>query len=246
MRSDSRDSIDVLLDNALSSYVAAKPPAGLEKRVVKSCRRSVANSQFTLPGWAWSAIAASAVCAVAVAAALIPSTSISAGHSPFSILPLWLESIEATALSTSIRESSFFFPFLDVMHVIGLALMLGPLMMFDLRLIGVLWKNHRVSKIAAKFLPLAVAGFFVVAVTGGLLFWSKPLAYYARIYFRIKVLLMALAFLNALLFHATIERRLAEWDSALPPPGQARLAGVLGLILWTAVVFAGRFMAVQP
>jgi hypothetical protein len=79
-----------------------------------------------------------------------------------------------------------------------------------------------------------------------LLFWSNPLEYYGRVYFRIKVVLMLLAFLNAVIFHATIERKLAIWDSSLPPPPQARLAGVLGLVLWTAVVFAGRFMAVEP
>jgi hypothetical protein len=79
-----------------------------------------------------------------------------------------------------------------------------------------------------------------------LLFWAKPLAYYGRFYFRLKVVLMVLAFLNALIFHATIERKIAIWDNTLPPPPRARLAGVLGLVLWTAVVFAGRFMAVEP
>jgi hypothetical protein len=249
MLSDGRDAIDLLLDSALSSYVAAKPSAGLEKRVIKCCRPAAPKKPlFTLPNWIWSAAAASAVCAIIVAAAWIPSisTSIFGVDSPSLILPRWLESIEATQFSTSIRESSFFFPFLDVMHVIGLVLMLGPLMMLDLRLIGVLWKSSRVSKIATKFIPLALAGFVIVAVTGGLLFWAKPLAYYGRFYFRLKVVLMVLAFLNALIFHATIERKIAIWDNTLPPPPRARLAGVLGLVLWTAVVFAGRFMAVEP
>jgi hypothetical protein len=62
-------------------------------------------------------------------------------------------------------------------------------------------------------------------------------------YFRIKIGLIFLAALNALIFHSTIDRRRAEWDTTLPPPPQARVAGMLGLLLWTGVIFTGRYMA---
>ncbi len=80
-------------------------------------------------------------------------------------------------------------------------------------------------------------------VTGVLLFISMPLKCYHSIFFPIKMALLVLSGLNALLFHATIYRRMAEWDNDSVPPFQARLAGIVSLVLWVGVIAAGRNMA---
>ena len=59
----------------------------------------------------------------------------------------------------------------------------------------------------------------------------------------IPAVLILAAGLNAFVFHVTIDRRRAEWDSVLPTPAGARMAGLFGIVLWTAVIFAGRYMA---
>jgi hypothetical protein len=110
-------------------------------------------------------------------------------------------------------------------------------------LIGVLWTNDPVSKVEARFLPITVAGFLAVVTTGVLLFISEPVKCYESTYFRVKMGLILVAGLNALVFHTTIDRRHDDWDTALPTPTAARVAGVLGLLVWTAVIFAGRYMA---
>lgn len=152
----------------------------------------------------------------------------------------WLQD---TPASTAIRESTAFWPILEGSHLLGMALMMAPVMMYDFRLIGVKWKADPVSKVKWSFLPVTFFGFALMFVTGAILFWSEPLKCYKSGYFRIKVVALILAGLNALVFHSTIDRTTAKWDMASPPPFRARIAGIMSLTLWAAVIFAGRYTA---
>lgn len=152
----------------------------------------------------------------------------------------WLQD---TPISTSLRESTTLWPVLEGSHLLGMALMMAPVMMYDFRLIGVKWKADPVSKVKWSFLPITFFGFTLMVVTGALLLWSEPLKCYKSGYFRIKVVALILAGLNAMVFHSTIDRTTAQWDNSLPTPFRARVAGILSLTLWTAVIFAGRYTA---
>lgn len=152
----------------------------------------------------------------------------------------WLQD---TQFSTWLRESTTLWPVLEGSHLLGMALMMAPVMMYDFRLIGVKWKADPVSKVKWSFLPITIGGFILMVVTGVLLLWSEPLKCYKSVYFRIKIVALILAGLNALVFHSTIDRTTAQWDNDHPPPFRARMAGVLSLTLWTAVIFAGRYTA---
>jgi hypothetical protein len=160
-----------------------------------------------------------------------------------SVLLQFCQWLQNTPISTSIRESTAFWPILEGSHLIGMALMMAPVMMYDFRLIGVKWKSDPVSKVKWGFLPVTFFGFTLMVVTGVILFWSEPLKCYMSVYFRIKVVALILAGLNALVFHSSIDRTTAQWDMASPPPFRARMAGVLSLTIWTAVIFAGRYTA---
>jgi hypothetical protein len=151
--------------------------------------------------------------------------------------------LQQTSIGTQIRESELVFPIIEGTHLLSLALMMAPVIMYDLRLIGVLWRNEPVSRIKAQFLPFTFFGFGVMVITGSLLFWSEPVKCFNSFYFRLKVLALILAGLNALVFHSTIDRSSAEWDSQATPPQRARMAGYASLITWAAVIFAGRYTA---
>jgi hypothetical protein len=160
-----------------------------------------------------------------------------------SIVGEWCARLEASSLSVRIRESQYFWWYIEGGHLMALAVMLGPAMMLDLRLLGVLWTKDPVSKVEARFLPITLAGFLIVISTGLVLFISEPVKCYESPYFRVKMCLILAAGINALVFHSTIDRRRDEWDKVLPTPTGARIAGILGLLIWTAVIFAGRYMA---
>lgn len=151
--------------------------------------------------------------------------------------------LEETAASIAIRESILVYPLIETTHVLTLCLFLGLLALLDLRLTGFALRGVAVSEVAGRLLPLALAGFAVMAVSGALLFYSGPVKAWANPFFRIKVAMIALAGVNAWIFHNTIYRRVAAWDRDPVPPARARAAGFCSLVLWCGVVICGRLQA---
>jgi hypothetical protein len=158
------------------------------------------------------------------------------------LLPL-MQWLEATPGSVALRESIMVYPLVESAHVLSLCLFLGLIALMDLRLLGVGLRGVPVSEVAGRLLPIAFTGFALMVVSGGLLFYSGPLRAYGNIFFRVKMAMIALAGLNAYLFHITIYRRVAVWDADPVPPFRAKLAGVLSLFLWCGVVISGRMQA---
>jgi hypothetical protein len=66
---------------------------------------------------------------------------------------------------------------------------------------------------------------------------------YNNVYFRIKVVAMVLAAVNALFYHRFTERRIIQWDDAPGPPAAARMAGLVSISVWMTVILAGRMMS---
>jgi hypothetical protein len=152
----------------------------------------------------------------------------------------WLDS---TPFATAFRESRYMYPVVEGSHVLGLALSVGTVMWFDLRLIGATMRRHTVSEVFRSLQPWMIVGFAVMVATGALLFASHAAQAYQSVYFRIKLVLLCLTVVNVVIFHSTIDLRRAEWEEALIPPLQARIAGAVSLLLWVGVIAAGRLMA---
>jgi hypothetical protein len=153
---------------------------------------------------------------------------------------LWLQN---TPWGTAIRESTLVFPIIETIHVLGLGLSVGTVAVFDLRLLGRALRREPVSQIMSQIMPWSIAGLVVMFLTGGLLFWCQALKAYDSVYFRIKLVLLLLAGVNALVFQLTVYRSMAAWDKAEVTPLQARLTGGLSLALWIGIIAAGRTMA---
>jgi hypothetical protein len=160
----------------------------------------------------------------------------------FSVLHFceWLANTDG---SVALHESIYVYPVIESIHVLTLCLFLGLAVMLDLRLLGVGLARTPVSQLTERLMPWTVAGFVVMVISGALLFYGIPVRTYQNIFFRIKVVLLILSGLNAFVFHSTIYRRVAEWDTAPVPPLRARLAGGFSLLFWAGVVVAGRMIA---
>ena len=152
----------------------------------------------------------------------------------------WLQDL---SWATDLRESEWMFPIVEGTHVIALALSVGTLMVMDLRLAGWLMRRERVSEVSGQLMPYSLTGFTIMFVTGILLFCSQALKAYGSVWFQVKLAMLLLAGINALVFELTLRRTVTEWDTQESPPFRARLAGILGMILWTGVIAAGRTMA---
>lgn len=155
----------------------------------------------------------------------------------------WFEAVDALPSSVAIRESLWGYPILLTAHVVAMCLFAGLIIMMDLRLVGVAYRQTPVSQIQKRLFPWQMVGMTLSAITGSALFYGQPLRYYGKVFFWIKVMLMILAGLNALAFHFTTYRSVAKWDTDTVLPVGARLAGAFSLALWAGVVMTGRLTA---
>ncbi|MDO8376814.1 MAG: hypothetical protein Q7S91_06430 [Aquabacterium sp.] len=126
------------------------------------------------------------------------------------------------------------YPVLEVVHLVGIALLLGNLVLLELRVLGVA-KALPLPALARAALAVALFGFGLAAGSGLLMFASQPLELLANRAFTLKMGLLMLAGTNAAMFHA--RGGLHKLDAT------AQLQTVLSLGIWLAVITCGRFIA---
>ena len=154
-----------------------------------------------------------------------------------------LQWLQQTGVAIQIRDSLFAFPLLESVHVIGLALVFGTIAILDLRLLGVASTNRAVSRVMADILTWTWAAFVLTAATGGLMFITNAVVYFHNTFFRAKMILLALAAVNMLVFELTARRTLRVWDDApASPPRSAKVVATLSLVLWVGVIVTGRII----
>jgi len=153
----------------------------------------------------------------------------------------WCKALEGTRVGEIVRESAF--PYIEGVHVLGLALSVGTVVWFDLRLVGATMRSRPVSDVFRDLKGWMIGGFCLMFLSGGLLFTAHAAKAYASGYFRVKIALIVLAGVNTAAYHLTIDRRRAEWGNLPVPPWGARAAGLLSLVLWFSVIAAGRIFA---
>jgi len=153
----------------------------------------------------------------------------------------WFKALEDTRIGEIVRESAF--PYIEGAHVLGLALSVGTVVWFDLRLLGATMRSRPVQEVFRDLKVWMVAGFCLMFLSGALLFTAHAAKAYANVYFRAKIALIVLAGVNTAVYHLTIDRSRAEWSDAAIPPRGVRLAGLVSLVAWFSVIAAGRFFA---
>lgn len=158
-------------------------------------------------------------------------------------LPGILTAIEQSGFGEWVRLTPHLYPILMSLHVVGIALLIGPAVAMDLRLLGVARHVVPVSVATRYLLPISHAGFAVVALTGLTMFSGVALTVGTSSAAPWKLGLIILAGLNIAAFHAGVYRSVRNWDIDASPPIRAKIAAILSVSTWTGVVFAGRFLA---
>jgi hypothetical protein len=151
--------------------------------------------------------------------------------------------LSETSVSVAVHESVWAFPIVETIHVLGLCLFMGIAVLTDLRLLGITLREVRVSDLMKRLLPWTTIGAVIMVVSGLATFLNDPVRYYNNIFFRVKVVMLVLALINAWVFHSGVFHRVAKWDLDRITPKQAKVAGAVSLVLWSAIVVAGRMIA---
>lgn len=154
----------------------------------------------------------------------------------------FLNSLEQTSLATAIRESTWMFPTVETLHVLSIVLVVGTIMIVDLRLLNVASRRRPVSELMNEVLPWTWGAFACAVVTGGLLFSSSAMKYAHSAVFEFKMVMLLIAGINMGVFHLGAYRKVHLWDREVMTPTGARIAGALSLAIWVTVVSLGRWI----
>jgi len=156
--------------------------------------------------------------------------------------PAWAVWLEATAVGIAMRQWLWLYPAVEIVHIVGFVVLVGAAFMFDLRLLG-LARATPVSALADHLLRWARLAHVLVVPSGTLMFVAHATEMSSNPAFRVKLVLIAAALVNAGLFHRWPFRAVGDWDTELAAPLPARLAGALSIALWTGVIACGRLLA---
>lgn len=156
--------------------------------------------------------------------------------------PAWLAWLETTGFAVAMRQWLWLYPIVEIVHIVGFVVLVGAAFMLDLRLLG-LGRGLPVSALADHLLRWSRWALVLVIPSGVAMFTAHATEMAENPAFRLKLLLIGAAFLNAGLFHRFPFRAVGDWDTEIPAPGPARLAGALSLLLWTGAIACGRLLA---
>jgi hypothetical protein len=133
-----------------------------------------------------------------------------------------------------IASHPWLYPLLEALHVVGIAMLFGALLVLELRVWGFAAALDT-QALARLALPVSLAGFGLAAATGLTMFISQPGELLSNRVFVVKMSLVMLAGLNAASFHAR--------DGLASLDGTARAQTLVSLGLWVAVIICGRWIA---
>lgn len=157
-------------------------------------------------------------------------------------VPAVIQGIYDSGVAEWMRHSLKAMPFVEATHVLAIAVVFGSILVVDLRLLGLPNSRRPVTVVSHEMLRLTWSAFLIAVITGALMFAPNAITYFGNTAFRLKMLTLVAAGINMLIFQIFTARGIAGWDAAPRPPGAARVAATLSVLLWITVIFLGRWI----
>jgi len=152
----------------------------------------------------------------------------------------FLDWLEKSSWAVGIRQSLWLYPALEIVHILGIVMLVGPAFMFDLRLLG--FSQHiPLASLAEHLLPWSRRSLLLIIPSGALLFITNANALGIDPTFWTKMGLIGVAAINVFVFHRFIFKSNLNPNSNLP--SQARISACISIIVWVAVIACGRLLA---
>ncbi len=156
------------------------------------------------------------------------------------LAPAWAAALEASAWALGVRDSTWIYPLANLLHLLGLTLLVGPIAVLDLRLLGIA-RSIEVPALSQLLTPVAITGLLLSMSSGSVLFIADATALVSNPVFLIKMSLLAAGLANAIGFRLLWRHRLKSWDTH--PPAAGRLQAAASIAVWLGTATSGRLIA---
>ena len=145
---------------------------------------------------------------------------------------------EQSGIGETIRRSSWLFPVIEAIHLLGLGVIGGAVLVVDLRLLGLGLRRQSAAQLTRDAQPWLVGSLILMIITGGLLFLSEAIKCYYHDAFWFK---MSCLFL-AIVFTFTIQRKVTMTEETRRSAVWSRVVAVVSVLLWAGVGVGGRWI----
>lgn len=157
-----------------------------------------------------------------------------------------LRALSASPPAVMLRQSFWVYPIINATHILGIAFLVGGILPLNLRLMGFL-QAQSVAALARICVPIAATGLGLAIISGLMLFSVKPVDYVYTDIFVAKLALIGAGLINIVLvrYNASWREMVQAEDSIMntsEPDLKLRIAGLVSLAVWIAVLFLGRFV----
>ena len=151
--------------------------------------------------------------------------------------------IDQTPLSQAIQATSWVVPTVQTVHILAIAVVASSALMIDLRLLGVFWADRPMKDVFSRFLPLVWWPLLILVATGVIMIIGEPARSLKNPAFQLKMLLLVTALIvtGLLQFFQRQDGAFGDLRST-PRPLRVTMA-VVSMLLWSAIIFAGRWIA---
>jgi hypothetical protein len=146
--------------------------------------------------------------------------------------------VSTTAVGQAINMSSWAFAVIESVHLLGLAVIGGAVLMLDLRLLGLGLRDQPIARVARDAQSWLTGSLIVMLFTGVLLFSSEPIKCYNSTPFRVKMSSLVLA----MIFAFTVRRKVALAGDGQVPAVWLKIVAIVSLVLWLGVGASGRWI----
>lgn len=154
---------------------------------------------------------------------------------------LWLSS---TAPSVFIQEhNAWAIPAIQSVHIVGIALVMGSVLMIDLRILGWAWADQTLRQTVGRFGPWLTGSLWLLLATGILMVVGEPVRELVTFSFWLKMALVAAGALVAVLFQRALHRHDQRWEDGLATQPSIKAFAVVTFLVWTFVIVLGRLIA---
>jgi hypothetical protein len=145
---------------------------------------------------------------------------------------------EQSGIGEAIRKSAWLFPLIEAIHLLGLGVIGGAVLVVDLRLLGLGLRRHPVAQLTRDAQPWLIGSLVLMLITGGLLFLSEAIKcyYHGAFWFKMSSLLLAIV------FTFTVQRKVTMADEIRVRPIWGKVVALVSVALWSGVGIGGRWI----
>ena len=150
--------------------------------------------------------------------------------------------VEALAIAKAMRENLWLYPSVEIVHIVGFAILVGSIVMFDLRVLG-FSKDVSVRALSRHLLPWTLGALFLIVPSGLALFSAHAGDFLNNRAFQVKMALLLTAGMNAAYFRTGPYATVKDWDVGVKAPWGAKVSVAASILIWLSIIACGRLLA---